>query len=89
MDDGWDDSGLDARHRAALALADAYLGAGGPPSPATQERIRGELTGEEITELVVGLALFHGFSKLLIATGCEPDEMDTTVLPTPDVPRPR
>lgn len=37
----------------------------------------------ERTEVGIGLALFHGFSKALIALGCEPDEMDTTVLATP------
>jgi hypothetical protein len=47
----------------------------------------------EWTELALGLGLFHGFSKMLIALGLEPDEMDTTVLPTPeatgaDVPPP-
>lgn len=31
----------------------------------------------------IGLALFHGFAKLLITLGCEPEEMDVTVLPTP------
>jgi len=47
----------------------------------------------EWTELALGLGLFHGFSKMLIALGLEPDQMDTTVLPTPeasgaDVPPP-
>lgn len=37
----------------------------------------------EWTELALGLGLFHGFSKMLIALGLEPDQMDTTVLPTP------
>lgn len=40
----------------------------------------------EITELVLGVALFHGFSKMLIALGREPDEMETTVIPTPTAP---
>lgn len=35
-------------------------------------------------ELALGLGLFHGFSKMLIALGLEPDEMPTTVLPTPE-----
>jgi hypothetical protein len=38
----------------------------------------------EWTELALGLGLFHGFSKMLIALGLEPEEMDTTVLPTPE-----
>lgn len=31
----------------------------------------------------VGLALFHGFSKLLISLGCEPEQMDVSVHRTP------
>ena len=40
----------------------------------------------EQDELGVGLSLFHGFSKVLIALGCEPDEMAVTELPTPGSP---
>lgn len=40
----------------------------------------------EITELVLGVALFHGFSKMLIALGREPDEMETTIIQTPTAP---
>lgn len=40
-------------------------------------------TREQQTELALGLGLFHGFSKMLIALGLEPTEMATTVLPTP------
>ena len=38
---------------------------------------------EELVELALGLGLFHGFSKMLIALGREPDEMETTILDTP------
>lgn len=41
---------------------------------------------EEALELSLGLGLFHGFSKLLIALGREPAEMETTVIPTPTAP---
>ena len=33
--------------------------------------------------MTLGVALFHGFSKMLIALGREPDEMETTIIPTP------
>tara|TARA_B100000902_G_C27322035_1_gene925376 strand:- start:1393 stop:1908 length:516 start_codon:yes stop_codon:yes gene_type:complete len=33
--------------------------------------------------MALGVALFHGFSKMLIALGREPDEMETTIIPTP------
>ena len=38
---------------------------------------------DEQVELGVGLGLFHGFSKMLIALGVEPEDMDTTVIETP------
>jgi hypothetical protein len=75
---------LCVRHQAALVLADAFLGADGPPSAEGQARLQAEFRDEELVELGIGLALFHGFSKMLIALGLEPEEMDTTVLPTPD-----
>jgi hypothetical protein len=31
----------------------------------------------------MAMALFHGISKLLIVLGCEPEQMDVTVMPTP------
>jgi hypothetical protein len=37
--------------------------------------------------MTLGISLFHGFSKMLIVLGLEPEEMDTTVVPTPDVRR--
>lgn len=87
VEDGYDESPLAERYRAALVFADAYLQVTGPPPPEVQARISAQLADAELTELGVGLALFHGFSKLLIALGCEPEEMETTVLPTPDVRR--
>jgi hypothetical protein len=66
-----------------LVLADAFLAAGGAPSAEEQSVIRAEFSEPEIAELGIGLALFHGFSKMLIALGLEPEQMNTTVLPTP------
>jgi hypothetical protein len=37
----------------------------------------------ELVELALGVGLFMGMSKVLITLGLEPEEMDTTVLPTP------
>ncbi len=87
VDDGFEHSDLSDRHKAAVAFADAYLGAGGPPAPAVQAAITEQFTGAEVAEMAIGLALFHGFSKLLIAVGAEPEEMDVTVLRTPGSPR--
>lgn len=81
--DAYQQSQLSARHKATVALADAFINAQGPPSPAVQAQILAEFSPAEIAEISVGLALFHGFSKLLIAAGAEPDQMPTTILPTP------
>lgn len=71
------------RQKAALGFADAYLAADGPMSDAVATAFDDQFDAAQQTELGVGLALFHGFSKVLIALGCEPDEMATTELPTP------
>ena len=51
-----------------------------PLRPSTEKQ---EFSEPELVELGIGLALFHGFSKMLIALGLEPENMDTTILPTP------
>ena len=52
-------------------------------APAPLAAMRDEFSPAEIAELGIGLALFHGFSKMLIISGCEPEEMATTVLSVP------
>ena len=69
-------------------LADAFLEAGGPPSAEDREQLVSGFSTPELVELGIGLALFHGFSKMLIALGLEPEQMDTTVLPTPGSKKP-
>jgi alkylhydroperoxidase family enzyme len=83
IDDDHAASELPERQKAALAFADAFLAAGGPPSAEVRDQVLAALRSDEVAELGLGLALFHGFSKLLIALGCEPEQMDTTVLRTP------
>lgn len=86
IDEGYEDSALSDRHKATIAFADAFLDADGPPPTEVQERILAEFSPAELVEVGVGLAMFHGFSKLLIAVGAEPDQMPTTILPTPGTP---
>ena len=83
VDDAFETSTLTARHKAAIDFADAYLATGGPPPAQVQNRILEHFTPAEIAEMGIGLAIFCGFSKLLIAVGAEPDEMDITILRTP------
>ncbi len=87
IDDGYATSELPERTKLALAWADAFLSAGGPPAEDVAARVRAEFTDAELREMGVGLALFHGFSKLMIALGCEPEEMDVTELRTPGTVR--
>jgi alkylhydroperoxidase family enzyme len=83
-------SALTEREKAAVSFADEFLATSGPASPALRARLLDAgFTDAGITELAAGMALYHGFSKLLIVLGLEPEAMDPTVLPTPDVPRRR
>ena len=81
--DDYESSGLEKRSKLAIAFADAFLSAQGPPDESTRSDMSGEFSPTEIAELGIGLALFHGFSKMLIISGCEPEDMDTTVLSVP------
>jgi len=86
IDVGYENSTLDRRSKLAIAFADAFLDAQGEPDETTRLAMREEFSPAEIAELAIGLALFHGFSKMLIISGCEPEEMDTTILSVPGSP---
>jgi hypothetical protein len=81
-------SELSARQRAALAFTDDFLANTRGSSRWLNERAG--FTAAQVDELTLGLGLFHGFSKVLIALGCEPEpgSMSTTELPTPDATEP-
>lgn len=83
IDDDYESSLLARRQKLAIAFADAFLAAQGPPATEVRTRIEEEFGPAELAELGIGLALFHGFSKMLIISGCEPEEMETTVLAAP------
>lgn len=86
VDDGYARSDLSGRHQLAVRLTDAILAAEGPADPELAAELHAEFDDAELAELATGIALFHGFSKLLITLGLEPEEMATTVVRTPDVP---
>lgn len=83
IDDAHAESDLSPRLKLALAFADAFIGADGPPPAALRDALQAEFGADELVELAIGLALFHGVSKLLITLGCEPEQMELTELPTP------
>ena len=86
IDGNWDDSLLPEDLLAALKFTDHFILTPGPVPDETRSSLLSTFTQKEIAELSVGVALFHGFSKMLIALGREPEEMDTTIVPTPQLP---
>jgi alkylhydroperoxidase family enzyme len=76
-------AGLDPSWTAALAFTDHFLISPSPLPGALADHIAEHFARLELIELGLGLGLFHGFSKMLMALGFEPDEMDTTILDTP------
>ncbi len=86
IDGNWDTSLLSEDLLAALKFADHFILTPGPVPDEIRSSLISAFTQKEIAELSIGVALFHGFSKMLIALGREPEEMDTTVVPTPQFP---
>ena len=86
INDRFEESALDERHKLVIRYADAFLV---DPHTLTDE-VRADMlrhfTPEQIVELTAGLALFMGFSKIAVVLGQEPASMPTTVVPTPDWP---
>jgi hypothetical protein len=79
----WDTSEtLSDQHKAALAFADGFLA----NEPSSVSHMEGAFDLDERREIAMALALYHGFSKVLIVLGLEPEPgtMDTTELPTPN-----
>lgn len=84
IDDGFRGADIPDDWKVALALTDHMLTRAEPVTEELARQLDGQFDAEEQTELGLGIALFHGFSKMLIALGYEPDEMDTTIVPTPE-----
>lgn len=83
VSDGFAASALPARFKTALEFTDHMLVRPGPLDQPLRDQVTAAFDPGELVELALGLGLFHGFSKMLIALGLEPEEMDTTVVPTP------
>jgi len=83
IEDGYEDSDLSARDKAVLALTDAIIGDPRSLSAESREAVRRELSAPETVEVALGVGLFMALSKVLITLGLEPEEMDTTIVPTP------
>lgn len=86
IQDGFEGTELTERQKLVVRYTDTLLHHPGELEPELAAELRAVLTPGQITELALGVSLFMGFAKALISMGLEPDQMDTTVVPTPDVP---
>ena len=68
---------------AALALTDLLINVPKEPDAQLADSLREHFEDAEIAELMLGVGLFLGMSKVLITLGVEPEDMPTTVIPTP------
>ncbi|HEY5251830.1 MAG TPA: carboxymuconolactone decarboxylase family protein [Acidimicrobiales bacterium] len=85
--DGYQTAALPDAHKAVLALTDAFLGDPRTgPDGETRDLLLTHYGSAGTVELVAGLALFMGFSKIAVALGAFPDDFPTTVIPTPGDP---
>ncbi len=84
--DGHEASDLGADQKLVLRLADAYLLDPGHVPQDLRDDLQARFSPAEIVELAVALAMFLGMAKVLVSLGTEPEQMDTTVLPTPAMP---
>lgn len=80
--DGYETSSLSDDQKLVLRYTDAFLISG-----TIDDGLRRDMAAcfepAEIVELTLALALFLGMAKVLISLGTEPEEMSTTILPTP------
>lgn len=84
--DGYEASPLPPREVAALRLTDAIISDPRPADAELQSTLRQHFSDAQIVELGLGVGLFMALSKVMITLGLEPENMPTTVLPTPGVP---
>ncbi len=74
---------MDDKETAALMLTDQIISAPGTLTRKNDAIIKRSLSKKERAEISLGVGLFMGMSKVLIALGLEPEEMETTVVKTP------
>ena len=74
---------MDHKEIAALMLTDRIISIPGTLTRKNDAIIKRSLSKKERAEIGLGVGLFMGMSKVLIALGLEPEEMETTVVKTP------
>ena len=78
---------MDHKEIAALMLTDQIISIPGTLTRKNDAIIKRSLSKKERAEISLGVGLFMGMSKVLIALGLEPEEMETTVVKTPVLTR--
>ncbi|MEO5899948.1 MAG: carboxymuconolactone decarboxylase family protein [Ilumatobacteraceae bacterium] len=81
--DGYEASGLSAEQKLVLRFTDAFLDPPHTADAALAAEMSAMFSPAEVVELGLALAMFLGMAKVLISLGTEPEQMDTTILPTP------
>ena len=64
-------------------MTDALIGLPTPLDEDLRASLEAHFTPEQLAEIVMGVGLFLGMSKVLINLGLEPEQMDTTIIPAP------
>jgi alkylhydroperoxidase family enzyme len=72
-----------AAETAALKLTDAIIGDPHSLTDEQRDALKVHFSDAEIVELALGVGLFLAMSKVLINLGLEPEDMPTTLVPTP------
>ena len=84
--DGYETSAkLTDTEKAVLKFTDALIHDPDLLTGDARAALRRHLTPQQIAELGLGVTLFLALAKALITMGLEPEVMDRTVLPTPQV----
>ena len=74
---------LDPAEAALLKLTDNLIGVPGLLTDEFKQVLRAHFSDAELVEVALGVGLFLGMSKVLITLGLEPEQMETTIIPTP------
>jgi alkylhydroperoxidase family enzyme len=80
--DGYADTALSARWKAALDWSDAVTGSPRDDAPGRRAQAMQEFAGPEFAELTLQAGLAIAFAKAMVAWGPQP-ELPVTVIPTP------
>jgi len=82
LDDGYAESELSPRWKAAPAWSDAVTGSPQVDAPGLRRSIAEEFSGPEFAELTLQAGLAVAFAKAMVAWGPQP-ELPVTTIPTP------